>query len=383
MNEDILVRHARELTNWPKSRAAIALDVALFSPKANGARVDNICKWLLDELNGHVYADDRQVKMLFARASRSQRPWSPPKSTDAPNSSPPAESDPWDVLASMPSPLDSPPVDRDPILYMTAQTRANVLADLRSVNSLDNRWDPFDDEYGLGRQRRRGWDDEDVEDDLLGHYEAFEDPHVAAIRQLQQLGRQQRIFRSQTAEQYVVDRVFSSLMTNLPVDRFGLWGEVRQRLSFSPYIFNAGVLPGLGQMGAFQSSLRQMLHRRRERHPELFPMRARSGLSVILFEDSRSGKDLDNLVRTVLPDVLEILRPQQRDLPGWVADEPGPDQGTPDIPFIEVTAIPASVTNMEPGSVVFGLSSGGRFLSWWGMATDHLERDLEERIDRW
>lgn len=110
-------------------------------------------------------------------------------------------------------------------------------------------------------------------------------------------------------------------------------------------------------------------------------MRSRSGVSMILFEDQATGKDLDNLMKTVLPDILSVLRPQQHDLQGWVAGEPSPDDGTPDVPFIEVAAFPAHLADMPAGSVVFGLSSADRFDSWWKRAADHLERVLQGAED--
>jgi len=111
-------------------------------------------------------------------------------------------------------------------------------------------------------------------------------------------------------------------------------------------------------------------------------MRATSGISMILFEDPQSGKDLDNLVRTVLPTVLNVLRPPQVDLPGWIANEPDPATGAVDIPFIEVAALPAAQAAMIPGSLIFGLSSGYRYESWWARIAEHVERTLERR-DRW
>ena len=172
----------------------------------------------------------------------------------------------------------------------------------------------------------------------------------------------------------------------MPGDRYGIWNRVRNRIFISPYIFDVGVLPGRGEGTAFRAQFRALLEERRERWPGLFTMRARSGISMVLFEDPDSGKDLDNLIRTVLPDILEVLRPQQQDLQGWVADEPTPDAGVPDIPFIEVAAIPARLTDMPPGSVVLGLSTADRFDSWWKRAANHLERvlhDEEEREEWW
>jgi len=375
---DALARRARELTKWPKPRAEIALDILLFSSNRNGARVDNICKWLLDELIDHVYADDRQVKLLYARAARlpASRPQTKKEATqelaseDVATLTAPED---FDVAVPWLEPVE--PAKDEPKLYITAQTRANVLADLRAVSDLDERWDPFEEEHGI--HHRKFIEHDTMLDHLIDYRSIFDPDNDDGLFQ-RRLITKQIDYQDQSQQQHVVDMVFSSLLTDLPVDRFGVWNQVRSHLQYTPYLFDLGVLPTHGGSLDFQARLRELLLSRRERFPGLFPMRARSGVSMILFEEQRSGKDLDNLIRTVLPDVLEILRPQQHDLPGWIAEEVDPAEGVTDIPFIEVAAYPAHMTDMPPGSVVFGLSSAGRYSSWWDRATAHLERTLDE-----
>ncbi|WP_226531966.1 RusA family crossover junction endodeoxyribonuclease [Microbacterium paraoxydans] len=360
---DVRARWARELTAWPKLQAAIALDIVLFSSARNGARVDSICKWLLDELSGHVYSDDRQVKLLYAKVARSRSR----KKVDAP-----AEN-PWDAGFDFDWP--EPDSDKEPALYITAQTRANVFKDLRAVSDLEERWDPFEKEHGV---RHRDPQEFDWELDELLDYQSMFANDSEEGRLQHQLVTNRIDYENQSHQQHLVDMVFSSLLTDMPVDRFGVWSRVRDRLQYSPYMFNLGVLPTYGGSHEFQERLRATLRDRRESYPGLFPMRARSGVTMILFEEQRGGKDLDNLIRTILPDVLEILRPQQHDLPGWVADDVNPDDAVADIPFIEVAAYPAHLTDMPPGSVIFGLSSADRYGSWWSRAIDHLELVLED-----
>lgn len=360
---DILVAYARRHTRWPKPRAAIALDIDVFGASANGPRVDNICKWLLDELGGRVYADDRQVKLLFART------WRPPSLSASDLAAFWGEGGPSVAEAT---------VDRPAMTYITAQTRANVFADLRAASRLDERWDPFDDDHG-GRYSdpvhasfRR---------DHLVDYRAMLDPddeHDAGEHRL--IGHQID-YTDQVEQQRLVDLIFSSLFTRMPVDEFKLWERVGDLLPYSPYIFDLGVLPERGGSSAFQHKLRQLLLARRKQFPGLFPMRATSGISMILFEDPHTGKDLDNLVRTVLPDVLNVLRPPRTDLPGWIAEEPDPATGAVDIPFLEVAALPSKGTDMPAGSVIFGLSTGHRHQSWWAGIRDHIDRTLDhERL---
>lgn len=375
---DILARRAREVTLWPKPRAAVALDLHVWSGTSTGARVDSVCKWLLDELAGLVYADDRQVKMLFAQVARPQPlPKIGVPKRDGGSWGVSGELyDEFDRLARAASQSNS---TRLPHFYLTAQTRANVLADLRAVTQLEERWDPFDDEHGL--QRDDPFAAMFRRDELVDYHAIFDTDSDRDMPRRRLLSNQID-YHNQTQQQSAVDLVFSSLFTELPVDRFGIWGRVRGRISFTPYIFDVGVLPGPGESAAFMRRFRALLQERRERWPGLFPMRARSGISMVLFEDPKSGKDLDNLIRSVLPDILEILRPQQHDLHGWIADEADPAEGVPSIPFIEVAAFPAHLADMEPGSVVFGLSTADRFDSWWALATGYLGRVLEEQEDR-
>ncbi|MGV2982064.1 hypothetical protein ACNPNP_00040 [Microbacterium sp. AGC85] len=373
---NILARRARDLTTWPKPRAAIALDVYLANGSRGGARVDNICKWLLDELAGHVYADDRQVKMLFARVSRPTGLRPLRKDDNEPGS---VTKEFYDEFERLFMAMRDVPA-RAPELYITAQPRANVLADLRAASELvEERWDPFDAEYGLRRKDPIYATFE--RDELMDYRAMFGTESDDGLRRRRQLANQID-YHDQSQQQAAVDLIFSSLFTDLPVDRYGIWGRVRNQLTYTPYIFDIGALPDRGESVAFKDRFRALLEERREAWPGLFPMRARSGISLILFEDPANGKALDNLMLTVLPDILEVLRPQQDDLPGWIADETDPLDGVSDIPFTEIAAFPSRLSDMPPGSVIFGLSTADRYESWWSLAADHLERVLEAEEDK-
>lgn len=356
---DELVQYTRQRSRWPKPLAAVALDIEVFGTGPNGPRIDSICKWLLDELAGRVYADDRQVKLLFARAWRPQ-PVSP------------ADLAPfWGDVTPL---TQHNTVERPAMTYITAQTRANILADLRADSRLDEQWDPFDEDHGSQHSdplRARNHREHMIE------YQALFDPDDERDADEHRLLGHQIDYTDQVQQQRLVDLILSSLLTRLPLDEFNLWGRVRDRLSYSPYIFHLGMLPKRGGSAAFRHNLRRMLDARRAQFPGLFPMRATSGISMILFEDAYTGKDLDNLVRVVVPDVLNVLRPPRTDLPGWIATEPDPATGAVDIPFLEVAALPSHGTDMPAGSVIFGLSSGHRHQSWWDGIADHVERTLD------
>ncbi|MFH8252905.1 hypothetical protein ACH3VR_21240 [Microbacterium sp. B2969] len=356
---DTLVQHARQQTRWPKPRAAIALDIDVFGAGSNGPRIDSICKWLLDELAGRVYTDDRQVKLLFARTWRQQ---------------PLSASDLATFWGDAGPPLPDDTGKRSAMRYVTAQPRANILADLRAASRLDERWDPFDDDHG---GRYADPHHASAHRDHLVDYRALFDPDDERDAGEDRLLGHQIEYADQVQQQRLVDLIISSLFTRLPVDDHDLWGRVWDWLPYSPYIFHLGVLPERGGSTTFRHNLYRMLATRRDQFPRLFPMRSTSGISMILFEDADTGKDLDNLVRTVLPDVLTVLRPPRTDLPGWIAEEADPATGSVDIPFIEVAALPSQGTDMPAGSVIFGLSSGHRHQSWWDSIADHLERTLD------
>ncbi len=188
-------------------------------------------------------------------------------------------------------------------------------------------------------------------------------------------------YLDQTQQQQHVDLVFSSLLTDLPVDRFGVWRRASARLAHCPYIFNVGTLPERGETAVFERRLRQILEDRREQFPALLPLRARSGISMILFEKRGHSKDLDNLVRQTLPAILDLLRPPVHDHEGWLADAPDLSEAAVDIPFIEIASIPAEMSDMPPGSLVLGLSSADRFSSWWSLVADYVESRLEDDSD--
>lgn len=354
---DTLIRYAREQTNWPKPRASIALDIFVNSASRNGARIDSACKWLLDELTGLVYRDDKQVKLLFARIGR---PLNDPESRAF-----------WGEF--------EPPVTKvahgGASISITAQPRSSVLHDLRVARDLEEAWDPHKAVYG---ERRSSTFAADFERDVLLDYQALFDPddeeQGAQFRQI----ANQIDYRDQAQQQQHVDLVFSSLLTDLPVDRFGVWKAARSRLAYCPYIFNLGTLPERGESEEFERRLRQILEERRDRFPGLLPLRARSGVSMILFEKPGHSKDLDNLVRQTLPAILDVLRPPRHDHQGWLADEPDLSTSQVDIPFIEIAAIPADQSDMPPGSLVLGLSSADRYSSWWSLVGDYVERSLDD-----
>lgn len=284
---------------WPKPRAAVALDIALYGDLKNAPRVDTICKWLLDELTDHVYRDDRQVKLLFAHADR-RDPRAETGNTlietqrDKPSTTTKRPLD-TERDASILGPVlwaeQDSSSDQSPILHVHARTRSNVLATLRAASKLPHEWDPIDDDDDFKYWNPYVRTYAHSRSDLVEYRKWLEADDDADTEEIIRAKRELD-YHDQAMQQRVVDIVFSSLFTFLPAQRFLGWNLMRDRLNTAPYVFNLGVLPKIGGSSVFKARLRQILTQRRAEFPDLFPMRAKSGFSMVLFEDDALGKDL-------------------------------------------------------------------------------------------
>lgn len=350
-DNDSLVARAREMTNWPKPRAPLAVDVYATSSAANPPRIDAVVKWLLDELAGRAYADDRQVKLLFARMShvRDRVRW------DLPGG-----------LVREPFWPDPPPGQtEDPHLDVRVRPISAVHADVRMLRVIEASWDRFDDDREpLFEDPLRA---NEYRENLVAFLDSLRSESDARERTEHTHGLRELAYHDQTEQQQVVDRVFSRLFSSTRNLERPTQLMTRGLVSRSPYLFDLGLLPGRGDSGHFQQQLLRMLEDRAYRFPALFPLRSTAGISLVLFEGVDRSKDLDNLVRQAIPSILDIVRPPRMEVPPWIGtEEVRSDQIG--IPFIEVAALPASETGMKPGSLVLGLASGQRYDSWWSRA---------------
>ncbi|MFJ4166859.1 hypothetical protein ACIPY5_15010 [Microbacterium sp. NPDC089698] len=326
------------------------------------------------------------MKLLFAHADRKD-----PKAEAANYASETRNSRSESTVAddgwAMPSSDAAPradagePATQLPTLYVQARTRANVFAAIRALSELPHTMDLIDDDDDYKYWNPYVATYHGSRRDLVEYRERLQASHPPDLEEITRVERQLD-YQDQAYEQRVADVLLSALFTLLPVQGQYVWSLLRDRLRAAPYVFDLGALPEAGRSHAFKQNLRQLLDERRNRYPELFPMRAKSGISMVVFEGGDHGKDLDNLIRTVLPDILDVLRPPRTDRPGWVATAPDIESTYPDIPFIEVAAIPAKDADPPPGTVVFGLSGGHRYQSWWAKAESDLERQLEHLIER-
>lgn len=332
---------------WPKPRAAVALDVAVYSASGRAPRVDKICKWLLDELEGLVYADDRQVKLLFV-SKVDQRP---PDMTD-------------DAIFGLSS-LRASRTPK-PVIYGNARTRANVLAALRRANELDDPWDPL---HTYPNPMAEDPDDAALRAEMLRDYLASLPADDDEARQI----TQELAYRRQAGVLRAADETVAALVSGYLTARDGMWRWLPTALKDNPYVFDIGAIPRHGESSKYEQHVIEAITQRIASRSDLFPLSVHVGITVMLFERD-TNKDLDNLVLTVLPAVLDLLSPPTNDH-FWYRDaEPRPGEPTSEVKFIEAIAVDPTDTQIPSGTVLVALSSGWRHKSWWANAEDYVER---------
>lgn len=332
---------------WPKPRAAVALDVAVYSASGRAPRVDKICKWLLDELEGLVYANDRQIKLLFV-SKVDQRP---PQATD-------------DSIFGL-SALRASRAPK-PVIYANARTRADVLAALRRARDLDDPWDPL---HTYPNPMAEDPDDAALRAEMLRDFRASLPAEDDEARQI----TQELAYRRQAGVLRAADEMIAALVSGYLTDRDGLWAWLPTALKANPYVFDFGAIPGHGESSKYEQRVIETIAQRIASRQDLFPLRVHVGITVMLFERD-TNKDLDNLVMTVLPTVLDQLSPPLNDH-FWYRDvESEPGERTSEVKFIEAIAVDPTGTKIPSGTVLVALSSGWRHKSWWANAEDYVER---------
>ncbi|MFF1633459.1 hypothetical protein [Leifsonia sp. NPDC058248] len=353
-------------TTWPRARASIALDLRVSSNRKQSPRIDKICKWLLDELGGPnsdaiVFKDDKQVKLLFAIKSV----YGPPEKIEV------APDDPWAPglrgMAELPEPK--------PTIHLVAQRLSLTLDGVRRARSLDPPWDPkkvHDSPFGP-----RDFETELDEDYLrelhpdFGGFQQEEWDRVTA----------KLAFTRQMGHIKALDHLSALAITELATDKHGLYEWLIPPMRSNPYAFDLGPIPeAAGDTERFKRRITELMTERVHAYPHLFPLRPIVGVTVLYFE-SGQGKDLDNLVRSLVPEVIRHFQPPDEDQFFWSADSKiaerlrtGQASPTNEIRFIEAVALTQRPPSVAPGTAFLLISDGWRQRSWWESALDYEEK---------
>lgn len=357
--------------NWPRPKAAVALDIWCLTRSRNPPRIDKICKWLLDELGAAkgrpiVFNDDRQVKMLFARI---------------------------DVLATG-GVMDSDALlgpTSTPSIHVIGQTVAKVREGVRRAVEMEEPWpvravsseiDHILDEGSILWSSLQGAIDRaELYQDETSEWERRqlrrELFNCAFVTQKQMLARTDEM-AALVVSQYAYEGRTGTLAHPATA-------KALEWLLSSPYAVELGVLPERpGDGNTFLEQARSALRRLGTCDQRWFPLLSAVGLSLFYVESS-TGKDLDNIFLKLLPLVLETLKPPAETMHPWASQEMDewdrfrkgeiPVAGSPAVSFIEAVAL-TKIDNgrFPPGTVILTLSMGGRLESWWASAMSYVNR---------
>jgi hypothetical protein len=352
--DDALLWHQASWTvggRWPRPRAELAVDLLFVSASSNPPRIDSACKWLLDELGSGtgkpiVYNDDRQIKMLYARIDKSS-----------------AKS----------------------CVYVRAQTLSKTFQGIRRGL-----------EVGRSENRRELYTDFNHAEDWEAFYEHDQSDYgrewLLRSRVEKRLDYQQVVLR--LTDDLVMQVIIARALDRSRYDTVGLPGLrhasdcLGELLKHSRLAVRLGRLPSHGQSEAFRAGVRKELRDLAAKNPLIFPLLPSVGLSLFYIE-SPTGKDLDNIVRTVLPIVIDELSPPADGIGWWdpldrireweTASTGGNAPIARGVQFVEAVALPAGrELAMEPGSLLMALSRGDRLFSTWIEASEAI-RDLDYR----
>lgn len=343
-----LMSSSRWSGRWPRPRADIALDVSFTTTRNSPPRLDSSAKWLLDELGSHtgppiVYDDDRQVKLLwidsYHRGDEAGEPW----------------------------------------ISVQAQTRTLALEGLHRAFDVVPSWRP-------DREHSSPYPDFDPDPFNISTGDPDLDREFRVRDRLQARGAHLDL-RLQLVDAASVNVLRALASRRDPVAR-RIWDIDRTlaHLRELPLVTDLGVLPNQGESAVFESNVVDALTATVTENRISFPLLQPVGLTIFYVE-SQMGKDLDNLVRSVMTPVLRVLNPPPDRFATWLGakglqdfddalNNGSPLHSHPHVEFVEVIAVPDSqTTDIAAGTVVLALSNGDRRHSWWTAAANYV-RDL-------
>ena len=345
---------------WPHPRADLSLDIRVFTREKNSPRIDVICKWLLDELGSSdagevIYRDDRQVKWLFASKSVLETaPLEDPRTVQ--------------LLEEVKESL----APKNAHIYVIGQTLANRKADIKLAITLDPPWNSRN-------ENNNPFVKPDFEQDFSEIDEILNYSTNKIFPGLKDELRHERKYQKQAALIESFDNIIPSIILQFGIDPDHFTGQTLRWLKQSPYVFDLGPMPtSSGGTTIFKKSTREKFALRSSQFSELFPPLTVVGVSLVYFE-TQQGKDLDNLIRIVLPILLDEIRPPLKDIPNLKlhSKETKKDSNNScskesGIQFVEAVSFSNGQGLAPPGTVLLILSSGWRRNSWWEEASEYL-----------
>lgn len=333
---------------WPRLRAPLAVDLTFSSTERNPPGIHTLSKAALDLLGGSpseavLFKDDRQIKMLFARAFRDSK---------------------------------------RPTVSVEAQTLAQTLAGVRRATTHEYPWRPAKANYDIAHRRIEA---DRFDEDMADWYK--DDVSAFGQEQYLRLTFEDRL-KVQSALLAFTDHVAANVVTAYASEReraqYRLSGTAHALGSLlqSGYAFNLGPLPSRGQSKEFKRRVTAHLQAAATTNPRLFPLLSAVGVTLFYVE-SKVGKDLDNIFLDVLPIVFKHLQPPEQLLSPWAPIEKIKEWDAalkdrrrliaPGVGFIEAVAL-QNVPDMpyQPGTVIMALSHGARYESWWANANSYV-----------
>ena len=352
---DLLLEAARKWHNtfgarWPRPRADVALDVWAIT-HTNPPQPQNYAKRLLDQLgevDGKpvVYTDDRQVAMLFVRVDR----------TDG---------------ASMPD-----------TVFFSAQLASSVRESVRYGAARRRERDLASDDW---QSREFDWENrlEDAERlietwRLAGTELAAEFFLPRALYKYQHLQQRRALSDVDHLAVGVLDS-YAELRRSSPDRENRYLAEHLDLMASMPYAIDLGVLPSKsGDSEEFRARVDAAISHQMARYPSLFPLLCSVGVSIY-YVPGQQGKDLDNVLRLLMPPLLKDVHPPRTpyDDPDALDEErfrlwddvrqgkAMPPQAA--VSFVEAVAL--KDVPYAPGTVIATLSDGRRRQSWWKLSS--------------
>jgi hypothetical protein len=222
-------------------------------------------------------------------------------------------------------------IDEEPSIWVMAEPMRDLLEDIQLLEHVrrddfeddGDRWRGYDsDELERGPfEAEERWDEDgfekllEFERDKAGFVRRFGDDTYEAWREMLRLQAQQEELRR--TDRFICRGVLSAFQ-DAPRTRRGVQDNFLAQLAAttrnmslgSPFVLDLHHSPHRsGDSKSFDKVLRKALSDYKEKRPYLFPLSSQLCVTILMVPPEKSGKDLDNLARLILPALHEIWAP--------------------------------------------------------------------------